>query len=86
MERGLADAADNTIFDDFEKWEDETFWPPVKATFGSQDEAASVDAPALDAEISPSLRAFHLTRGVTETVVLKNELISSDPSSPKKTH
>lgn len=81
---GLADAADNDIFNDFEKWEDGVFWPAVKKAFLGKDLPSDEDlSTGLDVEISTTLRSSHLRQDVKEAIVLKNEILTSG-ESPKR--
>ena len=82
LERGSADAANNDIFNDFEKWEDKSFWPAIKETFGSEDGAE--DMVGLDIEVSTTLRTSHLRQDVKEAIVLKNELLGTGHEAPKR--
>ena len=65
--RGIAGVADNTIFEDFEKWESDKFWPPVKEAFSGD---SSNTAQTLDIDVSLPPTAAHLIRDVNETLVL----------------
>lgn len=81
---GLADAADNDVFNDFENWEDSVFWPAVKETYGVKNEDfGKDDSNGLEIEISTTLRSTHLRQDVKEAVVLKNEILTSG-ESPKR--
>ena len=82
LDRGLADAANNDVFNDFEKWEDEEFWPTIKKTYGTKD--ALDDMVNLDIEISTTLRSSHLRQDVKEAVVLKNQALDSGTQAPKR--
>ena len=82
LERGVADAANNDIFDDFEKWEDKQFWPTLMQSFGTQDGVD--DMAGLDIEISTTLRSSFLRQDVKEAVVVKNRLLGSGTESPKR--
>lgn len=82
MGRGSADAADNDIFNDFEKWEDHEFWPTIKRTFGG--EGGAENMAGLDIEVSTNLRSSHLRQDVKEAVVVKNEVLGTGTESPKR--
>ena len=82
LERGAADAADNDIFNDFEKWEDKHLWPAIMQTFGSKD--GDDDMASLEMEISTTLRSSFLRQDVKEAVVVKNILLGSGTESPKR--
>ena len=82
LERGQADAAENDIFNDFEKWEDQEFWPVIKKTFGGGNQAD--DMTGLDLEVSTTLRSSHLRQDVREAIVVKNELLGAGTEEPKR--
>ena len=82
LEGGFADAADNDIFNDFEKWEDKEFWPTIQQTYGTQDKVD--DMTGLDIEVSTTLRSSLLRQDVKEAIVVKNQLLGSHTESPKR--
>lgn len=82
LERGSADAADNDIFNDFEKWEDKQLWPTIKKVFGS--DVRADDMTGLVIEVSTTLRSSHLRQDVKEAIVVKNKLLGSGTESPKR--
>lgn len=82
LERGFADAADNDVFTDFEKWEDKRFWPTIKNTFGTV--IGDDGVAGLDIELSTTLRSSHLRQDVKEAIVVKNELLGSRTEAPKR--
>ena len=82
LERGFADAADNDVFNDFEKWEDKKFWPTIKMTFGGQEGVD--DTTGLDIEVSTTLRSSTLRQDVKEAIVVKNELLGLGTQAPKR--
>ena len=84
VDRGSTDASNNTIFDDFEKWEEEKFWPGVNACFGGVDDPASDGVPALDLVISASLGSQGSSHDVRETLVLKSTIPASSDESMKR--
>ena len=84
VDRGAADVSDNTIFDDFEKWEDEKFWPIVKACFGGGDDPTSDFVPALDIAISTLPKSYESPHDVRKMLVLKSETPASSSGSMKK--
>lgn len=82
---GLADAANNDILNDFEKWEDIVFWPAVKKAFGVKRLESDQDiSHGLDVEIFITLRSPHLRQDVKEVIVLRNEILTS--GEPPKRH
>ena len=80
--RGQADAAENDIFNDFEKWEDQEFWPTIKKTFGGEHQLDNMTG--LDLEVSTTLRSSHLRQDVREALVIKNELLGAGTEAPKR--
>ena len=80
--RGVADAANNDVFNDYEKWEEQVFWPAIKERFGDGETAN--DSAQLDIEISTSLRASHLRADVKEAIVIKNENLTNGTGTVKR--
>lgn len=74
----MADASNNATFDDFEKWEDERFWPSVMRAFGGEGRIDADSVPALDLAISTShdIRSHPSANDLQETVVVKRETIA----------
>ena len=81
--RGAADAANNDVFNDFEKWEDQAFWPAVDRQYGGGETAS--DPTQLHVEVSTSLRSSHLRAAVKEAIVVENEKLT-DGSGVVKRH
>ena len=84
VDRGAAEVSNNTIFDDFEKWQDEKFWPSVKASFGGGEDPASDCVPALDLAISHPPESHGSRHEVQETLVLKSKAAAFSNGSMKK--
>ena len=82
--RGIADVANNDVFNDFEKWEDAVFWPAIGETFSGGNKKNDLDGEALELEIATSLRSSHLRQDVKEAVVLKNEVLNVGQDAPKR--
>lgn len=74
--RGECDVAVNDIFDEFDTWEGDAFWPAVTKTFGGSDLEGD-EIFSLEAEISTNVRASHLKQAVREAVVVQNDIIGS---------
>lgn len=74
----MADASNNAIFDDFEKWEDERFWPSVLKAFGGEERTDTDSVPALDLAISTShdMTTHPSANELQETVVVKSGTIA----------
>ncbi|MCJ1400318.1 hypothetical protein MMC11_003523 [Xylographa trunciseda] len=82
--RGYADAADNDIFNDFDKWADQTLWSGIAAEFGAEDEDPS-ESQGLDIEISTNTRSNDLRQDVAEAIV-KDVKVLTAPGEPEKRH
>ena len=82
LQRGFADAANNDVFNDFEKWEDGMFWPKIMSVFGGNKNLNP--SGGLEVEISTTLRSSHIRQDVNEAVVLKNDKLTSGTESPKR--
>ncbi|OJD38577.1 cytochrome p450 [Diplodia corticola] len=81
---GTADAGQGDIFSDFEKWEDESFWPAMKEKFNA---AGATDAPLfeqLEVQVSAP-RASLLKQEVKEARVVEAKVLSH-PDVPEKRH
>lgn len=66
---GLADAAENHIFTDFESWEDDSFWPAMAQKFNTQIDQKKSIIPSLDLKIT-SPRTTALRQDVDEAAVV----------------
>lgn len=77
---GFGDVAAGDIFNDFDKWQDEVFWP----AFGDLKSSAEDDA-GLDIEIDTSSRHTTLRQDVKEAIICNNELLTSK-GEPEKRH
>ena len=82
--RGFADAANNDIFNDFDKWMDQTLWPAIANEFGGHDEDLP-EAQALDVEVSTNTRSSDLRQDVSEAIV-KDVKVLTAPGEPEKRH
>lgn len=79
---GLADAAENRIFTDFEAWEDDVFWPAMALKFNvKRDEAKSI--PTLDLQITTP-RAATLRQDVSEASVVAIKNLTQPGAAIKK--
>lgn len=84
-ERGATDAAEGNIFDDFEKWEDEAFWPGVKEKFGLNGEEQPTFAKSLDCVMSSSCGAAQASaHGVKDFLVLENKAAAKGYNTDKR--
>ena len=77
---GETDVAQGTIFDDFDDWVDNSFFP---ALTGKSADSSSPEG--LDMEVTTSARATHLNHHVQDAVVLKNERLTP-PNMDEKRH
>ena len=69
---GESDVALGNVFDDFDQWQDNVFWP---ALLGSHHmENATIQG--LEMELSSSARATHLRHPVQDALVLRNKLLT----------
>lgn len=83
VERGWADAADNNVFNDFEAWEDASFWPSISKAFGGE-EPATGGLATLDIEVSTSHRSSDLRQDVKEAIVLSNVQLTTGDIAQKR--
>jgi cytochrome P450/NADPH-cytochrome P450 reductase len=77
---GFGDVAAGDIFNDFDKWQDEVFWP----AFG-EIKSSSEDDAGFDIEIDTSSRHTTLRQDVKEAIIRSNELLTSE-GEPEKRH
>ncbi|KAK0712315.1 cytochrome P450 [Apiosordaria backusii] len=78
---GLTDVAQGEMFTDFEQWEDDVFWPAIRAKYGS---VASEDkSQTLDVQFSTP-RASTLRQDVEEAVVLEERALTKEGGVLKK--
>lgn len=77
--RGESDVAAGTVFDDFDRWQDDNLWPQLGST------AAGGVPEGIDLEISTAARASHLNHNVQDAFVLSNEILTA-PGAPEKRH
>ncbi|EKG19175.1 Cytochrome P450 [Macrophomina phaseolina MS6] len=81
---GTADAGAGDIFSDFEKWEDDDFWPAMKKQFNAADDAKAPLFEQLEVQVSAP-RASLLKQDVKEARVIEAKVLSS-PDVPEKRH
>ena len=82
--RGYADAANNDIFNDFDKWMDQELWPAIATKFGANNRD-HLDFHGLDIEISTNTRSSDLRQDVSEAIVKDVQLLTA-PGEPEKRH
>lgn len=76
--RGETDVALGKVFNDFDYWQDEVFWPHL----GSGKKTNLQEA--LDIRISTTARASHLNYSVQEALVLSNKALTATDSKEKR--
>lgn len=81
---GTADAGAGDIFSDFEKWEDEEFWPAMKKQFNAAENANAPLFEQLEVHVSAP-RASLLKQEVKEARVVEAKVLSH-PDVPEKRH
>jgi cytochrome P450/NADPH-cytochrome P450 reductase len=77
---GLGDVAAGDIFNDFDKWQDDAFWPGLGG--GKEDPE---DESGLDIDIDTDSRRSTLRQDVREAIVISNEVLTGD-DVPEKRH
>jgi len=85
-EIGLTDAAEGQMFSDFEQWEDDLFWPAVKAKYGVSSEGVDGSG-AGGGRISvrfSSPRSSALRQDVKEAVVTETRRLTATEAKQKK--
>ncbi len=74
---GLVDVASDDVFNEFDKWQDEVFWPALGASVS--DELAEPEL-----EIDTASRGSTLRQDVQEAVVLSNEVLTRGTEPQKR--
>lgn len=77
---GLGDVAAGDIFNDFDKWQDDVFWP---ALGGSKD--GPVDEDGLVIEIDTTSRQTLLRQDLREAIIISNEILTA-PGEIERRH
>jgi cytochrome P450/NADPH-cytochrome P450 reductase len=82
--RGSANAANGDMFSEFEKWEDEVFWPAMSKKYGGDGGATdSAATQSLTVEVS-SIRSSQLRADVYEARVIDAKILSQPGASEKR--
>ncbi|KAI5248664.1 cytochrome P450 [Aureobasidium subglaciale] len=82
--RGSANAANGDMFSEFEKWEDDVFWPAMASKYGGDSSTTdSTATQSLTVEVS-SVRSSHLRADVYEARVVDAKLLSHPGASEKR--
>lgn len=81
VERGESDVAMGTVFDDFDKWQDNQLWPAL--TDGEDDK--NLPMIGLDLEINTTTRASHLRHNMQDALVVSNDVLTPI-GAPEKRH
>lgn len=83
-ERGSANAANGDMFSEFEKWEDDIFWPAMTKKYGGRGGATdSAATQSLSVEVS-SVRSSYLRADVYEARVVDAKVLSKPGVSEKR--
>ncbi|KAB8228368.1 bifunctional cytochrome P450/NADPH--P450 reductase [Aspergillus alliaceus] len=82
---GVADAANSDLFSDFDTWSETIFWPAVNLKFDRTLSQGDVQKckPALQVDVSSSMRASTLGLQLQEGYVIENKLLTT-PEVPAK--
>lgn len=81
---GSTDVADAHMFDDFDTWMDNSFWPGMSKIYGEVQDASDASF-GLDVELTSGARAADLRHEVREGLVLENRLLTAK-GEPEKRH
>ncbi|KAK0714759.1 cytochrome P450 [Lasiosphaeris hirsuta] len=81
---GVTDAANGEMFENFEQWEDEVFWPAIEEKYGVVGDAdGEAFSPGISVEFSAP-RSSTLRQDVKEAVVLDSKVLTGPGASEKK--
>ena len=83
-DKGTADAAQGDMFNDFDTWEENVFWPAMAKRYGGTAEVAT-NKEDLTVQISSQHRSSHLRQDVQEALVVNTNLLTSS-DVPSKRH
>jgi cytochrome P450 / NADPH-cytochrome P450 reductase len=75
---GLGDVAAGDIFNDFDKWQDEDFWPALGPITEDEGDAG------IELVVDTSSRRSKLRQDVKEAIVLSNKLLTAEGESEKR--
>ncbi|KAJ3542109.1 hypothetical protein NM208_g4268 [Fusarium decemcellulare] len=81
---GLTDVAESDIFNDFEAWEEDLFWPALQQKYQTHIDTDSKGQSGLSVEVSMS-RSSYLRQDVREARVIEIKTLTS-PMAPRKNH
>ncbi|THW94398.1 putative P450 monooxygenase [Aureobasidium pullulans] len=87
-DRFAADVTDGSVFDKFDKWQDEQFWPAVSKAFGekgSSVEQSQSDASELKVEVDLQSRS-NLLRQNMQVAEVRDTRLLTKPGAPRKRH
>ena len=82
--RGSADAAQGDMFNDFDAWEENVFWPAITEQYGGTADA-NTSAESMTVSISSQHRSSLLRQDVQEALVTQVDVLTS-PDVPAKRH
>ena len=83
-EKGLSDVAGNHVFDDFDRWREDSLWPGIDMAFDHQNDITA-QSDGLDVEFRDSYRVSDLRQDVSEAVFKSTKLFTG-PGVPEKRH
>jgi cytochrome P450/NADPH-cytochrome P450 reductase len=75
---GLGDVAAGDIFNDFDKWQDEDFWPAMGPVTEDEGDAG------IELVVDTSLRRSKLRQDVKEAIVVSNEVLTAQAEAEKR--
>ncbi|KAF2650408.1 fatty acid hydroxylase [Lophiostoma macrostomum CBS 122681] len=81
--RGVSDATDNNIFNEFDRWADQSLWPALAKVYHIEVREDTVSEIALD--IIQNTRATVLLQGGGQAMVQEARVLTA-PSEPQKNH
>ncbi|KAK3352503.1 putative bifunctional P-450:NADPH-P450 reductase [Lasiosphaeria hispida] len=81
---GVTDAANGEMFENFEQWEDEVFWPAIEEKYGVVGDAdGEAFSPGISVQFSAP-RSSTLRQDVKEAVVLDTKVLTGPGAGEKK--
>ncbi|KAH0341842.1 putative P450 monooxygenase, partial [Aureobasidium melanogenum] len=88
VERFEGDVTAGSIFDSFDKWQDESLWPAMEKRFGKKSSGSNPesDASELKVAIDYQTRSNLLRQNMEVAQVLENRLLTTKEGAPRKRH
>ena len=81
--KGLSDVANNHVFDDFDRWQEDSLWPGITSAFGHRGETTA-ESHGLEVEFHDSNRVNDLRQDVSEAIVISTRLLTAPGVSEKR--